>query len=144
MPTIPRVLIVEDDAAIRSLLAAALRRETLEIDVAGDGVDALAKLARCEYAVIVADLMMPRMNGYAFIDALRRLPLRVRPVVFVMTAFDDTALRELNPQWVHGCFRKPFDVGHVVQVIRDCAMLLAQHQVPAIDGALDELPPEVV
>jgi CheY-like chemotaxis protein len=120
------VLVVEDDPAIRALLVAALQRAGLGVDGAHDGVAALEHLAGNEYAVLLVDLMMPRMNGFAFIDSLATLPLRVKPVVFVMTAFDDAAFRQLDSALVHGCFRKPFDVEQVVELVRDCADLLRE------------------
>ncbi|HEX8169066.1 MAG TPA: response regulator [Thermoanaerobaculia bacterium] len=143
MPTTCAVLIVEDDAAIRSLLAAALRRAQIEVEVASDGAEALEKVAHGSYGVIVADLMMPRMDGYAFLDALKLLTLPVKPVVFVMSAFDDSAFRLLDPAVVHGCFRKPFDVERVVSLVQDCVALLRE---PADEASepLRELPPPPV
>jgi CheY-like chemotaxis protein len=121
---LPRILIVEDDVAIRGLLAAALGREALAVDTAGDGLAALEKLATATYAVIIVDLMMPRMDGYAFLDAFRELNLPLRPLIFVMTAYDDAALLKLDATLVHGYLKKPFDVEQVVKLIRDAAMLL--------------------
>jgi two-component system response regulator AtoC len=121
---LPRILIVEDDVAIRGMLTAALGREALTVDTAGDGVAALEKLATAAYAVIVVDLMMPRMDGYAFLDAFRELRLPLRPLIFVMTAYDDLALLKLDATLVHGYLKKPFDVEQVVKLIRDAAVLL--------------------
>jgi len=141
MPTLPRVLIVEDDPAIRTMLIAALGREALTVDNAGDGVAALEKLATATYAVIIVDLMMPRMDGYAFLNALRELRPPVRPLIFVMTAYDDAALLKLDPTIVHGCLKKPFDVERVVEMIRDAAALL--HRAGQAEAATDALPPEI-
>jgi CheY-like chemotaxis protein len=117
-------LVVEDDAAIRHMLTAALGREPLVVDGASDGVGALEQLAAETYAVIVVDLMMPRMDGYAFLEAFRDLDLPLRPVVFVMTAYDDAALLKLDATVVHGSFKKPFDLEHVVTLVRDAAHTL--------------------
>jgi two-component system response regulator AtoC len=124
MPSLPRILIVEDDVAIRGMLTAALGREALTVDTAGDGVAALEKLAAATYAVIIVDLMMPRMDGYAFLDAFRELKLPLRPLIFVMTAYDDVALLKLDATLVHGYLKKPFDVAQVVKLVRDAAALL--------------------
>jgi CheY-like chemotaxis protein len=122
--TLPRILIVEDDVAIRGLLTAALGREALAVDTAGDGVAALERLATAAYAVIIVDLMMPRMDGYAFLDAFRELCLPLRPLIFVMTAYYDLALLKLDATLVHGYLKKPFDVEQVVKLVRDAATLL--------------------
>jgi len=120
----PGVLIVEDDVAIRNLLTSALEREPLRVDSAPDGVAALEKVRDAPYAVLLVDLMMPRMNGFAFVQALRELGLPNPPVVIVMTAFDEAAIRQLDSTLVHACIRKPFDVPLVVELVRDCAELM--------------------
>lgn len=122
--SLPRVLVIEDDVAIRNLLTAALEREPLRVDSAPDGAAALERVKALRYAVLLVDLMMPRMNGFAFLAALRDLRLRRPPVVIVMTAFDDAALRQLDAETVHACIRKPFDVRVVADLVRDCAELM--------------------
>jgi CheY-like chemotaxis protein len=127
MSTLPRVLIVEDDAAIRNMLVAALGREPLTIDSASDGVEGLEKLAAGPYEVIIVDLMMPRMDGFTLLDALPKIVLPVSPLIFVMTAYDDAALLKLDPRLVHGTIKNPFDVAPIVEMIRDAAEQLHAH-----------------
>src|SRR2546430_12556034 len=52
--------------SVRKLLVAALRREPFAVDAAADGAEALRLTASVEYAVIILDLMMPRLNGFEF------------------------------------------------------------------------------
>ncbi|HWW59797.1 MAG TPA: response regulator [Thermoanaerobaculia bacterium] len=125
MTSLPSVLVVEDDPAIRSLLTAALTRQPLNVDSAHDGVAALERLACTDYVVVILDLMMPRMNGYAFLDALREVRPGARPVVLVMTAGDHAQFGSLDPELVHACIRKPFDVHAVVDTIRGCAEIMS-------------------
>ena len=106
------------------MLAAALGREGLTVDGAGDGLIALEMLSSTTYAVIIVDLMMPRMDGFAFLDAFSKLNMAARPLIFVMTAYDDTALLKLDGALVHGYLRKPFDVEQVVKFIGDAAQTL--------------------
>ena len=113
------------------MLTAALGREPLVVDSAADGVGALEQLAAETYAVIVVDLMMPRLDGYGFLEAFRDLALPLRPVVFVMTAYDDAALLKLDATIVHGSFKKPFDLEHVVTLVRDAAHALGTGEQPA-------------
>jgi DNA-binding response OmpR family regulator len=135
----PKVLVVEDDAAIRGLVAAALRREPLLVDVAADGVEALELVRSHDYAVIITDLMLPRLDGAGFVEAFIRLRPNAGSVVFVMTAFDDqTAVRRLGPS-VHAIIRKPFDITRFVEMIRECAHLRHAH---GIAGELLMPPPQ--
>jgi DNA-binding response OmpR family regulator len=120
---VPKVLVVEDDAAIRTLVVAALKREPIEVHTAFDGLSALECVRANDYAVILLDLMMPRVNGYEFLDSLESVRGTTEPVVIVMTAFDTTSLRKLPANRVHAVLHKPFDVERVVDLVRDSAFV---------------------
>ena len=123
--SVARVLVVEDEDAIRALIVAALRREPFEVDAANDGVTALQLTAVHEYALIVLDLMMPRLNGFEFLDAFRAASPEARSTVIVLTAFDDTMLGKLAAGSVDAIIRKPFDVPQLVSMVREVAMVWA-------------------
>lgn len=125
-----RVLVVEDDSAIRNLLVAALRREAFAVDAATDGVAALELVRDSEYAVIVLDLMMPRLNGFDFLDAFAAACPTARSAIFVLSAFDDRQTAKLRPAQVHAILKKPFDLTQVVTMIRE-VVALRSAQVPA-------------
>jgi CheY-like chemotaxis protein len=135
MPTVPRVLVVEDEDAIRALLVAALRREPFEVDAAGDGAEALELTASHEYAVIVLDLMMPRLNGFDFLDAFYARSPAPRSVVVVLTAFDDSMIGKLRSDQVHAIVRKPFDVPQLVSMVREVTATWVAH---ATSATVDE------
>lgn len=78
-----RVLVVDDDGNARSALGALLRDEQHEVVLALDGLDALVKLSSFHADVIVSDLRMPRMDGLALYDAVRRLPIVTPRFVFM-------------------------------------------------------------
>jgi DNA-binding response OmpR family regulator len=132
------VLVVEDDDAIRTLLVAALRREPFEVDSANDGAAALQMTRDVEYAVIVLDLMMPRVNGFQFLDAFQAKDPRPRSVIFVVTAFDDAQVAKLPASSVHAIIRKPFDVTQLVTMIREVA---AMWHAQTTSAALEPLTP---
>ncbi len=116
---VAKVLVVEDDGAIRTLVVAALKREPLEVHTASDGLAALECVRANDYAVILLDLMMPRLNGYDFLESLDSVRGNGEPVIIVMTAFDTTSLRKLPGNRVHAVLHKPFDVERVVDLVRD-------------------------
>ena len=118
----PKILVVEDDDAIRALLLAALRREPFEVHAAINGAEALNMTQASEYAVILLDLMMPTLNGVEFLKAFHEVHPHSRTVVFVMTAFDDVMVRHIAPNLVHGIIRKPFDVPQLVAMVREVAL----------------------
>ncbi len=66
-----RVLVVDDEVRIRSLMARSLGVEGHEVVTTGDGIDALERLAQESFDLVLLDLMMPRCNGLAVLSAMR-------------------------------------------------------------------------
>jgi DNA-binding response OmpR family regulator len=113
-----RVLVVDDDAAIRTLLMTIVRRRGMAADAASDGAEALERLARCEYCVMLLDLMMPHRSGWDVLGEIARWPLERRPIIIVLTAGSEP--RSLDPTLVAGTVRKPFDVEMLVDTVAAC------------------------
>ena len=93
-----QVLVVEDDAATRELLERNLERDGWSVALADNGRAALAILAARPVAIILLDLLMPEMDGFEFLDELRRRPEWRRIPVVVITSKDLTEAdrRRLN------------------------------------------------
>jgi PAS domain S-box-containing protein len=85
-----RALVVDDSADARRLLAASLRQEGFETREAANGAEALERLKHFAADLILLDLLMPEMDGLAFLDALRRDARYLRLPVVVVTAKDLT------------------------------------------------------
>lgn len=80
----PHLLIVDDDRDARPVLAAVLTRPQRTIDVAGHGEEALARVKERRPDLILTDVVMPRMNGWAFVRRLRtNTETAFIPVIFV-------------------------------------------------------------
>ncbi|MDF1537125.1 MAG: response regulator [bacterium] len=83
------ILIVEDDALVRSMVADHLRSRGVRVTQAKDGFEALELLSDSSYDLILTDIVMPRMDG---IEMLRRLRLRLPDqAVMIMTSSHDVA-----------------------------------------------------
>jgi two-component system response regulator MprA len=81
-----RVLVVDDDRAVRESLRRALALEGYEVELAGDGLEALAKAASAAPDAIVLDVLMPELDGLAVCRLLRQRGDRVP--VLMLTARD--------------------------------------------------------
>ncbi|HEX2060510.1 MAG TPA: response regulator [Thermoanaerobaculia bacterium] len=115
-----RVLVADDDFSIRQLVCTIVRREGLEVDCAADGAEAIEKLREHDYAVILLDLMMPRVDGFGVIEHLRQHMPERKPVVLVITAYADQKFKEVDPMIVAGVIRKPFEVADLGNLVRLC------------------------
>ncbi|MEA2569123.1 MAG: two-component system, OmpR family, response regulator RpaA [Acidobacteriota bacterium] len=114
-----RILVVDDDDAIRALLFTILRRRGYAVDTARNGVEAVERLESCSYTLMLLDLMMPQMSGWEVLKHIDQVGTsRPTPVVIVLTAGNEP--RDLNPAYVAGTVRKPFDVELLVDTITAC------------------------
>lgn len=116
------VLIVDDDEAIRNLLVLAMRRVGMTCGVAGDGLEALARMREAEYAIVLLDVMMPRLDGFGFVTSLREWQKHdgVRPIVVFMTAAPDHEKLTGTGDIVQALIAKPFDIYEVAEMARAC------------------------
>lgn len=115
-----RILVVDDEPAIRALVAKIIERAGFPVDTARDGADAIAKLDSAKYAVIVLDLMMPNVDGYALIEHVRGRG-GAPPAIIVISAADSAALRRLDGAMVHSILRKPFDIDVLCDLVSAAA-----------------------
>jgi len=135
-----RILVVDDDDAIRALLITILRRRGMKIDSARSGIEAIERIVSCHYSLILLDLMMPHMSGYDVLERLEELPPDERPFVLVLTAGGEP--RTLNPAIVAGTVRKPFDIELLVDSVVAClAMLAPRDQMEQCPPPESEAPP---
>ncbi len=113
----PLVLLVEDDAAVRSTLAAILHDEGCDIIIAPNGFDALVSLEQHDPDVVVLDWMMPVVDGQNFLQALRSEYHRTTPVLVISAGRidEETALDAGADAYL----RKPFDIDELMRVLQD-------------------------
>ncbi len=103
----PKLLIVDDDTKLRSLLAKFLAESQYETIEAENGAKALSKLEEEEIDLIILDVMMPELDGYGFLENLPKAP---RPPILMLTALGD--IEERVKGLSHGAddyLPKPFD-----------------------------------
>ena len=109
-----RVLVCEDDRAIRLLVGKVLTRRGLSPDCVGSGVEALARLRQQPYDLILLDLAMPVMSGYEVVDIVQREQPCLLDRIIVVTAVQ-RAFAESLP--VGAFLRKPFDLAQLETTI---------------------------
>ena len=110
-----RVLVIEDDLAIRELIVALLRDEGYEVRGAGDG---RAGLDHLEWPpdLILLDLMMPVMDGPTFLARQQEIPQRSDIPVIVVSARRD-AQPELDAMGIAAMVGKPFDDDYLLEIV---------------------------
>lgn len=115
-----RILVIDDDLAIRVLLQAVLRRMHFDVELAEDGAVGLEKLqANGSVDLVLLDLMMPKLNGYEFIDQVGRSELK-RPHIIVFTAAGKRGVDKIPPDSICASILKPFDLEKFIDLIGEC------------------------
>jgi len=69
-----RIIVIDDDLYIRDLYEEVLKDEKFDVDTAADGQEALAKLQKGGYDLILLDIMMPKLDGFGIMDSLKANP----------------------------------------------------------------------
>lgn len=118
--TEPKVLIVDDDASLLESIADLLLISDFAVVTASNGAEALSVIERERPDCIISDVMMPELDGYGLLEAIRGHDAWSSIPVILITAYDRPfprgAKRDVIPDAV---LSKPFDVDHLLGVIRD-------------------------
>jgi CheY-like chemotaxis protein len=106
-----RILVVDDEAAVRSLMQVTLSLAGYDVTEAGGGEEALALLEKHPYDLVVLDIMMPVTDGYEVLARLRAMKNRSHTPVIVVTAkgFDTDGLMREAAGGAVDHLAKPFD-----------------------------------
>ena len=114
-----RVLVVDDDAAVRELMAAVMMRAGHSVDVAANGREALAFLERGACDLIVCDLKMPVLDGAGLYDQIRdRWPALLRRLLFVSGSAAMPEYRDFVRTAQPYILPKPFAIAHLQEAVQ--------------------------
>lgn len=109
----PRILVVDDEASIRDLLAKTLALAEYEVDTAADAATALNRLRAAPYDLMIADLRMPGMDGLSLIRQTKRIRAELAVIIITGYSTEASAIEAVN-LGVAGYLRKPFRVPEVL------------------------------
>jgi len=115
-----QILIVDNDASVRSLLSALLTYEGFNVVQSGNGLDALQELKTQHFDLVISDYHMPGLNGIQLLAICRHVWPET-PVVIVSgedSDWRDRAIRE----GAHACARKPYERAQLITLVREVVM----------------------
>lgn len=112
------ILIVEDDPAVQTLLLKALTAKGYRVTQALDGLAGLTALERERPDLIIADIMMPRLDGMTFVKALKRnQDTRAVPVIFLTAKNDPRSVVEGINVGAKYYVTKPFQLDELLSKV---------------------------
>jgi excisionase family DNA binding protein len=109
----PRILVVDDEAAIRDLLSKTLALAEYDVDLAPDGRTALERLRIIPYDLLITDLKMPGIDGLTVVREARRLKADLPVLIITGFSTEASAIEAVN-LGVSGYLTKPFRVPRVL------------------------------
>jgi CheY-like chemotaxis protein len=112
-----RVLLVDDELSSAEVLALVLAGEGYEVTVAADARQALARLDEAAPDLLVADFMMPGMNGADLARAIRERPRYQHIPVLLISGAPESALASYRPRY-DAFLRKPFGLQQFLSVLQ--------------------------
>lgn len=122
-----RILLVEDEASLAMIVAETLTDEGFDVDIASDGLDGLGKLARESYGIVVADVMMPRLDGFEMCRRLRRIDPDI-PLLFLTAKSSIDDIVDGFELGANDYLKKPFKMRELI--VRIKALLRRRNPMP--------------
>jgi CheY-like chemotaxis protein len=109
-----RVLVVDDDEAIRTLVTRLFERRGYAVSSASDGAEAIEQLDNGTFDLMMLDLMMPRVDGIGVVEHVVASD-RPRPKIIVMSAAAPNIVSRLRAEHVAKIVTKPFDLEQLMR-----------------------------
>jgi excisionase family DNA binding protein len=109
----PRILVVDDEQAVRDLLAKTLTMADYDVDSAPDGASAIDRLRAVEYDLLITDLKMPGMDGLSVIREARRSAPDLPVIIITGYSTEASAIEAIN-LGVAGYLTKPFRLPRIL------------------------------
>jgi DNA-binding response OmpR family regulator len=117
-----RVLIIEDNDALRVMLFTVLRHQPLAVDTAANLRDATEKVRSCDYALILIDMDLAGDDAGEFLTAFR--DERPGATTFVIAVRDPRKDVIIDPEIVSAILNKPLEIDTMAEVVRECALVV--------------------
>ncbi len=117
-----RVLIVEDNDAVRVILFTVLRHQPLGVDTATTADEAMEKVRQCDYALIILDMNLPDGQSEEFLKRFR--DFRPQSTTFILAVRDPRVDLTLDPGMVNAIANKPLEIDTLADVVRECALVV--------------------
>ena len=115
----PRLLVVEDDPALAKVLQMRLQIEGFEVEVAGDGAEAMTMIGKQRPDLVVCDLMMPLMDGLEVTRAIKGNPkLKAIPILILTALKSAREMGELQKLGADVFATKPYNGKELTAQIR--------------------------
>jgi DNA-binding NtrC family response regulator len=116
MEHIKKILVVDDEMGIRSLISELLESEGFEVRAAKDGQESLDEMEREDFDLVITDIQMPRLDGLAMLEAMKRAGRKEKIIIMTGSALAMDLPNEEMPMVVSR-LQKPFRMSNLLDVV---------------------------
>lgn len=121
-----KVLLVEDNLTVRKIISYSLIRLGVNVIEASDGVEALEKVYSEKPNLVLLDINIPKLNGYAVCTQIKSDPeIQHIPVIFCTSKNDKNDYDEAQPYGADGYLTKPFKQSEILPMIAELGITKA-------------------
>ena len=111
-----KILIVDDEELIREILSEAFTLYGASVALAESGFEALAKVQKNTYDMVITDIRMPNGDGIYLLENIKKLT-GPRPKLFVCSAYNDLSEDKIKELGILKIFTKPFELGLLLAAV---------------------------
>ncbi len=123
-----RVLVIEDNDALRVMLFTVLRHQPLGVDTASNAEEAMERVRVCDYALILLDMNLPDDESEEFLRRFR--DFRPESTSFVLAVRDPRVDLTIEADMVNAVVNKPLEIDTLADVVRECALVVTPPEDP--------------
>ncbi|NVD08633.1 response regulator [Vibrio sp. JPW-9-11-11] len=114
-----KILAVDDSVSIRQMVSHTLRDAGYDVETANDGRDALSKIMRAKFDVVISDVNMPNMGGFELVKALREKPqYKFTPILMLTTETSSDKKQQGKAVGATGWLVKPFNPDTLLKTLK--------------------------
>ncbi|MFC1867952.1 response regulator [Thermodesulfobacteriota bacterium] len=116
MPSLKKIMVVDDEAGIRNLLFDVLTKEGFKVTLAKDGQDSLTQMRNRRFDLVITDLNMPRLDGVGLLRKMKKAGRKERLIIMSGETSDHSYLNKEIPN-LCARLKKPFHVNHFLETV---------------------------
>jgi len=111
-----KILIVEDEVINQKMISSILKTEGFKVDIAPDGIIALMKIGKEKFDIVLSDIAMPNLDGYAMLDFMRKNNIKI-PVIFLTGHTSETDVKKGLSMGASDYIKKPIKREQLIKSI---------------------------
>ena len=121
-----KILAIDDNPDVTSVVEEFLTKKGFEVATANSGKDGLNQATRAIPDLILLDITMPHMDGFAVLEKLKQSPKTMSiPVIMLTAKSDDESKRRASGQYCQSYFTKPFDMAELEAKVKEVLNIAA-------------------